>query len=414
VKIGNIELSRDGERARVSARIEWEDSPRPPLALFWETDGAFGADMEPEPNAFLAACFLPAMRHGERRIAVDATLCPALSDGLATAARLLASWTRVPRPTPRIEPGRGFRSPRPRRPPRSAAFLTGGIDSLHLFVRNRADYPPGHPARFRDAVAVFGLYSPDQVSPAEPFAGFGGVRQALAAIAADAGVALVPIATNVTALEPDYGFLADEFLAAALVSAAHLFTARWSDVSLASGRDTSILALRGSHPLLDPCFSSGALDVLHVGIGFRRQEKLAEVVRWDAGVRDLFVCMNQPPGPHLNCGRCEKCLRTMTALETFGRLPDALQFPQRTISAKEIRAAGIHHHVVPYWMDFVLPLRARGRDDLAEAIESAAEQAERLHVRWHVRGWRRRARAFDRRFLGGVLHRVERKVRRRG
>ena len=415
MKIRDLREERDGERARVVARVEWETAARSPLDVFFETEGPAIGDLAAEPNALLAACFLPAVRHREERIALEGPVCPVLAEGLATMTRVIESWGGAPRGAPpRIEAAKGFRAPLPRRPMRAAALLSGGIDSLHLLTRNRADHPEGHPDRFRDALAVFGLYSPEQLSTNDPLAGFDGGRRALAEIAGEAGVALVPVATNVTALEPDWGFLADEFLGSALVSTAHLFARRWDRLSIASGRDVAILTRRGSHPLIDPCLSSGALQVRHVGTGFTRWEKLREIGDRDAaGWRHLVVCMNQPPPPYLNCGRCEKCLRTMTGLEALGRLSDARQFPDRSVSAEMIRSAGIHPHVAPYWRDFVAPLRARGRDDLADAVEAGLGESERLRAWFDDRGWKGRLRKIDRRLFGGRVQRAVRRVRAR-
>ena len=399
-------------RPRVTARIEWEERDRAPLDLFFETRGDAAGELVPSPDALLAACFLPAVRHGERRIAVPGAVCPRLHDGLRTMARLLEAWWGRPHPVPAVEPSEGFRAPFPRRPRRAAFFLTGGVDSLHLLLRNHREFPAGHPDRFRDAVAVFGLYAPDQFAGDDVFARYRRAAEVLGEIAAEAGIGLVPVATNVTALEPEIAFIAKESLSSALASAAHLFAGRWSDVSLASGRDVSTIVPLGTHPLLDPCLSSAAVELRHVGIGFTRPERLREVAAWEPALRRLVVCMAGPPPPYLNCGRCEKCLRTMTALAGLGRLAGAREFPSRTLDAAAIDAFDVGPHYAPYWRAILPLLREGGREDLAAAVERQLAAAE-IEGRWfRDAGWRGALRRADRRWLGGRLLALRRALRR--
>jgi len=410
MRIRGISKESIGHRVRVSARVEWENAPRPPVDLFFETEAPFDRDMAGDANAFLVACILPAMRHGEERIALEGPVCPRLCEGLSTAVKLLRSWFGPPRREVRIEPARGFRSPLPARPARSALFFTGGVDSLHLLWRNKLDYPQTHSESFQDALAVFGFFGADRPDAAAPLASFAAAHAAFSEVAEDAGVRLIPIATNVTQLEPDFNFLAEEFLSAALCSTAHLFSGGLSSISLASGRNVRLLIPRGTHPLLDPCFSTGALDVRHVGIEFSRLDRLRELCQWDTAIRNLVVCLNSPPPPLLNCGRCEKCLRTMTALAAFGRLPDARQFPRHEVVPEMIESVDVTPQVADYWRDLLGPLREKGCRDLADAVDRKLASAERTRQWFDDAGWRGRVRRLDRRILGGRALELRRRL----
>jgi len=67
----------------------------------------------------------------------------------------------------------------------------------------------------------------------------------------------------------------------------------------------------GSHPLTDPMWSTESTELIHYGAGFRRGEKMMDLCKNKNILDNLQVCWRNP---HSNCGECEKCVRTMTAL----------------------------------------------------------------------------------------------------
>ncbi len=406
MKIRDLKKEPHGPFSRISALVEWEDSPRPPLEVFYETREPLDREFELDPNAFLTACALPAMRHGERRISLEGPVCPRLVEGLSEVVRIFRAWFGPPRADIRVEPARGFRAPFPRPRARSGLFLTGGVDSLHLLRRNRVDYPRSHPESFQTAIAVFGLFLPGRVSTAS-LEHYSSTLAALADVAADADLELMPIATNARQLDPDLTFLAREFIGAILSSSAHPFSGALSSISLASGRNVRLLVPVGTHPLIDPRFSTSALEVRHVGIQFKRIDRLREICRWNTAVRNLVVCLQAPP-PKLNCGRCEKCLRTMTALEAFGRLRDARQFPFSEVSAAMIEPIPVTPHVADYWFDLLELLRQADRGDLAAVIRRKLTEASETKKWIADSGWKGRLRRLDRTILRGKIAAIRR------
>lgn len=80
------------------------------------------------------------------------------------------------------------------------------------------------------------------------------------------------------------------------------------------------LFIWGSHPLTDPLLGNGKTSVVHHGNVYRT-EKTREIVRFRHGLEDLRVCNVYSD---YNCGKCEKCLRTMTCLAILGEESSAL------------------------------------------------------------------------------------------
>lgn len=66
MKIENLKSEKNADLARVAATITWENCDRPTQEIYFETTEAFAQDLTCNPHAFLVACIMPAMRHGEK------------------------------------------------------------------------------------------------------------------------------------------------------------------------------------------------------------------------------------------------------------------------------------------------------------------------------------------------------------
>ena len=175
-----------------------------------------------------------------------------------------------------------------------------------------------------------------------------------------AGLTLLPVRTNLWELLPDLPFVSRESLSSGLAATAHLFRRRWTRVSIATGLDVASEVPRGTHPMLDPLYGSSAVDIRHDPIRLTRLERLAELAAAPLGVARLVVCLAYPGPPRLNCGECEKCVRTMTQLLAIGRLEDARSFPHRDVSPERIRSVPIGPVEAQYYVE-ALPGLAQTR-----------------------------------------------------
>lgn len=367
---------RDGW-ARVSARVVWEDTRRRTQRLAFEVPERFADDLALDPNAFALATALPAMRHGERRLAIEGSLCPRLAAGLETAVAQLRTWHGGVRALPRLEPSRGFAAATPRAPQRTAALLSGGVDSLALLRGNRLDYAPDHPCAVRDALVVsYGFEGPRY-----DYAILDEYLERLGALARDADVEIVPIRSSAGLLDTDPVFWTNELHAPALMAAALVLCGRFSDLLVASSVRYDLLhrVFTGSHPLLDLHYTSAALRVHHEDVRFSRLEKVARLAEWEPALACLRVCLDPHyPRGAANCGRCEKCVRTMTELIAVGALARCPTFPGAEVTPESLDTVELRHEYELHWYrDLVEPLRARGRGDLARVLEAKVVAFER-------------------------------------
>ena len=91
---------------------------------------------------------------------------------------------------------------------------------------------------------------------------------------------------------------------------------------------------RGSNPIIDPLLSSSSFEILHDGAKYYRDKKVFGISKWNQGVNNLRVCFSGKQ-KHINCGKCEKCIRTMMIFEAHGlKIPES--FPNLT-NGKTIR-----------------------------------------------------------------------------
>lgn len=373
------QTNHDGQ-LRLSARLEWEDRERAPATLWYDFPQSLGNELTASANVMLAPALGAALRDGEKRISIDGPVCPRLFEGLEVSAELIASWFEHVN-APKIET-RGFVAPHPKGT-RAAICLSGGVDSLAALQANRAQVPSNHPDHVRDGIFYFGLntfdFDGDTPRP-ERLAAFAQNRARLEAFGERVGVRVIPLATNVRTFASSWEDWDIGGLTPALVAGAHALSQRIRSLII-SGAGNSIYPVRhGSHPLLDAHFSSFALDVRCVHAMLTRVEKVRLLAKWPEALDALHVCLlfDVPEGAP-NCGKCEKCVRTMIELLLAGVLDRASTFPTRDVTPEMIR--GIDSTVVNplFYTRCRDGLQRLGRSDLVAAINDrlAAEQKHR-------------------------------------
>jgi hypothetical protein len=411
MRITDLRREKGSFGARLAGTVRWEDSKRTPVELWWDVDGELAESARPEPNAFLAATFVPAIRHGEHRVAIDGAVCPILGAGLRGIAGLLHSWYPSPAPIPAVEPRDGWVAPMPRPEGGVAGYLTGGVDSLHLLHANREDFPANHPLRISHAFWIRGLDYPGEEESSHARSAYARLDGAVSENASDAGVRVVRITTNLRRMEPDLSFFAHWYLGGALLSGAHLLAARFSTVALGSSWPAEHLVPWGTHPLLDVGYGSAAMSVRHEALGVSRIEKLARLRGQPRSLERLITCSDAPGAGSMNCGRCAKCVRTLLEMEASGTIAHAHSFPPGPVTPAAIDGLELDNGTEYFWGLLVAPLRTLGRESIASAIERKIRETVRHRRRVEGRDWTGGIRRFDHAFLGGGLKKLYRTLR---
>lgn len=370
--ISNLGMVNSSEKKVTFATVKWEDRDFPDQELVFDISGS---ELEwpqwvdgPSADAFLAACFPLAAVHGERRVRIEGQPCPMLVEGLYTAHAWWTSWGGMPSPVPLIETLGGKTRRIPTAPRRAVAFLSGGVDGLHMLMRNHRLYTRDDPAYVREALFIHGFDIGKRARDPENER-YQMMLRRLEPVVADLGLRLIQCRTNLRHLPSKPDFWENRHNGAALAAVGHSAIFGSAFLFIGASWPTSHQVPWGSHPAIDNLFSSQLITVIHDGSRFSRLQKVRDLARWPTGLAALRVCP-ACTGPRANCGVCEKCLRTRLELLAAG-IEETEAFGP-SVTPAEIWNTAVLESIgerVIFYEDLIEPLRARGYHELCGVLE---------------------------------------------
>jgi hypothetical protein len=370
--ISNLGMVNSSETKLTFATVSWEDRDLPDQELVFDISKSApewpqGVD-GPSADAFLAACFPLAAVHGETRVRIEGQPCPMLVEGLYTAHAWWTSWGGMPSPVPSIETLGGATRRIPTPPRRAVAFLSGGVDSLHMLMRNRRLYNRDDPAYVHEALFIHGFDIGKRARDPEN-GRYRMMLRRLEPVVADLGLRLIQCRTNLRHLPSKPDFWENRHNGAALAAVGHSAVFGSAFLFIGASWPTTHQVPWGSHPAIDNLFSSQRITVIHDGSRFSRLQKVRDLARWPTGLAALRVCPASA-GPWANCGECEKCLRTRLELLAAG-IGETEAFGP-SVTPSEIWNAAVFESIgdrVIFYEDLIEPLRARGYHELCGVLE---------------------------------------------
>ena len=192
-------------------------------------------------------------------------------------------------------------------PPERGAIstFTGGVDSFHTVLENRE--------RLTELLFIHGMDIRLEETDFRMR-----VSKELSAAAADIGLPLLQVETNVRELTDPYASWGKKAHGSILSSVAILLAER-ADTFLIPGsrlRSTVRGVGWGSHVLIDRLNSTDYLSVVHDSADVTRHSKTARVAQSETALRYLRVCYSSTE--EYNCGTCPKCRRTQLDLDLVG------------------------------------------------------------------------------------------------
>lgn len=310
-----------------------------------------------DASPFAAALLLPAMKLGEDLV-ITGSVSARLHAGLTEIIRIVSGWDIGLEP---VEVIVDDLVPDPITPGVTGAFFSGGVDSFYTYLRHKNDRHP-----ITHLILAKG-YDIDRRNRRLWDATVRNIGQ----IAQQEHIALIEIDSNVRSLtDPLLSWTYSH--GGCLAAAAMCLRKGIGQMYVASSADADHQALRGSHLAIDHLWSTETLSFVHDGWEASRMDKIDwQIAQSALALRYLRVCYSNPNGTY-NCGKCEKCLRTMVSLYAAGVLDKAETFPAK-IDPNLLASVAIEGYddAVFHWENLAA-LRARGlAPDLQHALGTA-------------------------------------------
>lgn len=240
----------------------------------------------------------------------------------------------------------------PRNFAKTAAFFSGGVDGLFTLLSHEVD-ESAWAGKIDDLLLIRGFDIPlDNVEA------FDRLSRRLMKVSDKLGKSLVCISTNLREnrfKEADWGKLSH---GGALASCGLALENRYSEIFIGSTGGYYDLDYWGSHVITDPLLSTSSVQVRNDGGGYTRLEKTRFVADFELAREMLHVCYHDKSDD--NCCECEKCIRTMAALECLGKLSEFQTFKRRPFDARMIESF--------LWRTFYSKQYIEDIRDLAESV----------------------------------------------
>lgn len=255
---------------------------------------------------------------------------------------------------------------------RAGVFFSCGVDSFFSVLRHGDGRAPA-PLHLDDLIFVWGA----DIAIGNT-AGFLRARASAAQAAGELGKRLVPVATNLRETrwkKTDWAYLSH---GAALGAIALTLENRYRRVLIASSMPYYRLQPWGSHPLTDPLFSTSRLRIIHDGAFLARLEKVGAIISSDVAMRHLRVCWRSEDG--VNCGRCDKCTRTMAILSVLGALDRCATFRADQFQVERVARVYSKTAGMGVMRELERLARAKGRADLTRAARQSMKNSRRMHA----------------------------------
>lgn len=266
----------------------------------------------------------------------------------------------------------------PRADRRVCVSFSGGVDSLYSLRK--------HKDRIGALATILGFEAPLREQSARDK-----IEARIAAFSEGTDLKHFFAATNFRDVFEKDAHLAQASHGAMMISLAFLLASEISEYIVPSSYSIDEVRKWGTHPLLDEAFKSNQVRIVHDGWEFHRLEKLCRLSDDPKVLRHMRVCANGSFAG--NCGKCEKCFRTMTILMAIGKLDQASAF-EKPLTLEGVRKFKLRtpRELVRYgqMLEFAVDC---GHEELASAMRV-------LMRRGRVNVARRRLRSALKRLIG--------------
>jgi hypothetical protein len=249
---------------------------------------------------------------------------------------------------------------------KTATFFTGGVDSFYVLLE---DYYSNNNIDYLIFIFGFDITSKNNQVVEN-------MSKRLLKIAASLSKEIIIITTNLTETRFDrikwirnYGF--------AIAAAALFLDNLYSKVIITANTKIEHYKsfLIGDDPRIVPFFSSSRISFLSYATDKSRMEKIEFLSNYKLALNNLKVCTRTRTDD--NCSNCEKCLRTIAAIDVVGNIRLCSTFKVddyiKKISKIYFPSKSVSLHL---WKEIMEVAKKNNRIDLVRAINSSFRKSE--------------------------------------
>ena len=348
VKILTPELLHDGDDVVVTARIS---GTAPAGTLRFRLPAKYAPTEEAMADAMLPVGLLLAMAT-DQILELQAPVSKQLLQNSYTVQDIFSSWH--PKKMKPTQVSASTRSHQPQQVDKLAlSTFTGGVDSFYTLDKNADEissilFVHGFDVRLKDTELRARMSTH------------------LKAASDTAGTTLIEGASNIRRFLNPHLTWSKISHGAAITSFVMLLSSYHDRFYFPASYSYSDLYPWGSHPLVDPLWSTEYLKVIHDGAEASRVDKTRKIADNPSAQQHLRICF-QKKGEY-NCGVCSKCIRTKIALELAGVL-NSFETLDNTLDPEALRQLGIKSESDRIFaqenLDFA---RQQNRDDIAHPL----------------------------------------------
>lgn len=323
MKISNLQLKIQGESILLSA--DCLIRPFGADKMYFKLEKKYMDFIAFDMSPFAAALLIPSMKLGSPLI-IDGEISEQMYKGLHEIMETMLSWNLGLKPI-NIQVSRLKKDSY--KPNKHAMFFSGGVDSFYTYLKNKLTG--------KKKVSYFILANGFDV-------GLNNTKlwrstvSTVQSVAENEGVEIIKIESNARVLtEPiiSWGFNHGGCLAALGL----VLRKKIKSAFVASTFYRDNIFLWGTHPDIDHLWGTETFSLYHHGTEATRLEKVRFISRYPIVLKNLRVCYLNKENK-FNCGKCDKCLRTMIEMYIAGTLERSRTFP-KTIDIEAVK----HLHI---------------------------------------------------------------------
>lgn len=310
MKVSNIRKRKNGKWVELSAVVSSKAADVKDFKIIYRVAQKFENYLGSPGNVFLSALLVPSLFFAEDLI-IEAPVSKALMHNANRIKKIMSSWKETEewkRVSGKVTiRSQGFLK-RQDEGTGVAAFFSGGVDSFFTLVTN--GQTSGNTERISHVINI------QRISPNKAITHrLHDIELLTEKVAKEFSVEPIIVYTNIRDLLDPVIFWT--MAHGGVLGSSALLLGGLIKKSIINSSDAYRWGVPyGTHPAVDPLWSTETTHSLQFGDQFTRKQKIQAIAHNPLVQKHLQVCWQAKN--HYNCSRCSKCLLAMLQLETVG------------------------------------------------------------------------------------------------